>query len=196
MATSCRLSTSSAQFRPGVPFPTPWERPVPPILPSGPHELHWLYPEIHTGLIWDSSMGTGDGNEHSHPDVLEVRGLMARAIRAPLLPAQQQLVHEALEHNPRLASSLLEDSSQLPSLVEHCPAIASALLMKLFQQRSAFLQTSDTCLNLSGQADQLASEMLGILAHSDVSLHGMEVVNKLTSTVDLPGWFSTLLYDL
>jgi len=80
--------------------------------------------------------------------------------------------------------------------VEHCPAIASALLMKLFQQRSAFLQTSDTCLNLSGQADQLASEMLGILAHSDVSLHGMEVVNKLTSTVDLPGWFSTLLYDL
>ena len=187
-----RLSSSSSQFRGNIPFSTPWERPEPGVLHSGLEDLLWLYPEVEKRLIWDSDtagFGIVD-NEQCHPELQTVRDLILRAIRGPLLPAQQQLVLGALDCNPRLATSLLTDStSQLPSLVENCPAIATALLLKLFQQRYAVPQTSATTSIVSEKMEQLANEMLKILAHTDVSLHGMEVVNKLSAAVDLPGDF-------
>ena len=124
----------------------------------------------------------GDNQADCHNAITH---LMLRALKGPLLPAQQQQVLVALEQAPRLAISLLPGgSSQLPSLVEHCPVIASALLQRLFQRRTELPYSSS-----SGQADHLCDNMLLVLAQSDVSLHGMEVVNRLVSTVDLPGDF-------
>lgn len=162
-------------------------------------ELHWLYPDLHSGLIWDCSMGedarrvlvggeAGGGAGDSEPDASSsavVRELVQRAQKGPLLPAQQQQVLVALEAHPRLALSLLPGgSAQLPQLVEHCPAIAAELLIRLLQRRepppaAAAVPASASVL------PPLIDEMLATLARSEISLHGMEVVNRLAS-VDLP----------
>lgn len=49
-------------------------------------ELKWLGPDAHAELVWDSSMGEDPAKAAA---VLE---LVGRAMRGPLLPAQQQQV--------------------------------------------------------------------------------------------------------
>ena len=184
-----------------APFPLPWQRPEPPLLRPQLDELHWLYPDLHSGLIWDCSMGEesrrceAGGGSQAEPDEAScdvVRELVQRAQKGPLLPAQQQQVLAALEAHPRLAYTLLPGgSAQLPQLVEHCPAIASELLMRLLLQRrmqlpaSANLSAASVSAAMPASAPPLIDEMLATLARSEISLHGMEVVNRLAS-VDLP----------
>ena len=136
----------------------------------------------------------GGGSQEEEPDEASsdvVRELVQRAQKGPLLPAQQQQVLAALEAHPRLAYTLLPGgSAQLPQLVEHCPAIASELLMRLLLQRrtqptSAPVASVSVSANMPASAPLLIDEMLATLARSEISLHGMEVVNRLAS-VDLP----------
>lgn len=39
------------------PGSVPWLRPLPTPLALMPGELRWLYPDLHTDLIWDSTLG-------------------------------------------------------------------------------------------------------------------------------------------
>ncbi len=67
-------------------FKPAWERPSPGVLPPFVDELLWLSPDLHTGLVWDSSMGEDVSR------MVAVRELLNKAMRGPLLPAQQQQV--------------------------------------------------------------------------------------------------------
>ena len=49
-------------------------------------ELCWLHPVSHHGLWWD-------GDVSHNADLRDVRELMARALREPLVPAEQQQVN-------------------------------------------------------------------------------------------------------
>ncbi|CAL8463220.1 g2754 [Coccomyxa elongata] len=100
----------------------------------------------------------------------EVRALMAAAVKGPLLPSQQQQVLKELEDHPGAVHSCSLEPSALPSLVEHNPAIAVEVLLRLLKAQAA--------------ADHLA-----VLVGMDLSLHSLEVVNRLTTAAQLPQEF-------
>jgi hypothetical protein len=137
--------------------PSPWLRPAPVPLPPMPGELVWLYPPLpqeggrSSGFLWDAAMGTEAEEEEEEEEeeaeerppslrMSDARALVARALRGPLPPGQQQRVLDAVfrpaarpaDAPPR--SSLLgidprPASRHLPLLVEHAPALAYGLLV-------------------------------------------------------------------
>lgn len=127
-------------------------------------ELAWAAPELHNHLVWDSSVGE-DGSRGD-----AVREILSKALRGPLLPAQQQVVLDELDADPRLVHRLGLAPRHLPLLVEHTPVVAYELLIRLMHSPRVHA-------------------FLAVLAHTEMSLHSMEVVNRLTTAVDLPQEF-------
>lgn len=63
---------------------------------------------------------------------LQVVGdLVSKALTAPLLPSQQQLVLAHLDADPQLVHTLQLQPQQLPALVENTPMLAYQLLLRM-----------------------------------------------------------------
>lgn len=142
----------------------PWIRPRPGLLPLAPFELKWLQPQPEVGLLWNSTLAD-DRNQ-----LKVVQDLINRALSAPLLPVQQQAVLTQLEADPKLVHYIGLSPEQLPALVEHTPMLAYELLLRLLRSKHihAYFQ---------------------VLAEMQLSLHSMEVVNRLTAAAELPTEF-------
>lgn len=93
--------------------------------------------------------------------------LLAKALKGPLMPAQQQQVMSALEADPRLIQRAGIGPKQLLDLVENTPTIAYEVLVKLSQT-------------------QRMDDYFAALAQMELSLHSMEVVKSLAMAVNLP----------
>ena len=96
---------------------------------------------------------------------------MQRAQRAQLSSGERHAVVEALTSAPTVAEALVQHGlgpQQLPSIIEKNPAIAVAFLHVLLSQPLA--------------NPDLTAVMLSPLLHLDLSLHSMEVVNRLASS--------------
>mmetsp|Transcript_19047 Transcript_19047/g.25103 ORF Transcript_19047/g.25103 Transcript_19047/m.25103 type:complete len:524 (-) Transcript_19047:165-1736(-) len=145
-------------------FVPEFPRPAPPLLPVGPGEMIWVNPDYSPRLLWDG--GICLGSERG----AEVRDLVARAFKGPLLPVQQNQVLSELAADPRLVYLCGLTPQKLPDLVENNPMIAIDCLMKLMSSPQI-------------------TEYLSALVNMDMSLHSMEVVNRLTTSVDLPTEF-------
>ncbi|KAG2615261.1 hypothetical protein PVAP13_3NG067500 [Panicum virgatum] len=141
-----------------------WIRPTPPRLPVLDGELQWLNPDNNHELLWDYSMCADTSRGAA------IRDLIARAVKGPLAPAQQEQFIIEMARDPKLVYYCGMTPQKLPDLVEHNPLIAVEVLSKL-------INSPDISGYFAG------------LVHMDMSLHSMEVVNRLTTAVDLPTEF-------
>ena len=137
---------------------------VPPPLFEPDLDLAWIVPMPAPGLMFDDGMGA----ESSGSD--EIRSLMAAALEGPLTPEQASKLRAILDRDNKMLHRSGLVSSNLPRLVECNPQIAIECLMRLVD------------------SPQFA-EFLSALVNMDMSLESMEVVNRLTTTVQLPAEF-------
>jgi hypothetical protein len=139
-------------------------RPCPTVLKPSNSEVVWLNPSEPTDLLWDSTIceDLSRGGE--------IRSLMLKAFKGPLIPAQSDRVISEFNSDPKMVYHCGLTPSRLPELVKNNPMIAIECLLKLMN---------------SSQIENY----LSALVNMDMSLHSMEVVNRLTTAVDLPKEF-------
>ncbi|CAL4994302.1 unnamed protein product [Urochloa decumbens] len=145
-------------------LPPQWIRPPPPRLEILEGELQWLNLDNNHELLWDGSMCADTSRGAA------IRELVEKACKGPLAPAQQEKIVSDLGKDWKLVYHCGMTPKKLPDLVEHNPCIAVEVLSKL-----------------TNSPDM--DEYFDALAHMEMSLHSMEVVNRLTTAVVLPPGF-------
>ncbi|WVZ53311.1 hypothetical protein U9M48_004276 [Paspalum notatum var. saurae] len=145
-------------------LPPQWIRPSPPRLEILEGELQWLNLDNNHELLWDSSMcaETSRGTE--------IRDLVEKACKGPLAPAQLEKICTDLAKDSKLVYHCGMTPQKLPDLVEHNPLIAVEVLSKLINSPDM-------------------DAYFRVLVNMNMSLHSMEVVNRLTTAVVLPPGF-------
>uniref|UniRef100_A0A1J3K1F0 CCR4-NOT transcription complex subunit 11 n=1 Tax=Noccaea caerulescens TaxID=107243 RepID=A0A1J3K1F0_NOCCA len=138
-----------------------WIRPCPPRYPVHQSEFIWIDPDNKHELVWDDKMCADTSRGAT------VRDLLVKALKVTLSPTEQEEIITELTNDSKLVYHCGITPGKLPLLVEHNPQIAVEILAKLNNTREI-------------------EDYHAALVHMDMSLHSMEVVNRLTTAVELP----------
>ncbi|KAJ3417288.1 hypothetical protein HDV05_005744 [Chytridiales sp. JEL 0842] len=143
-------------------FDPPQYIPMPKVLEPRPDEFIWLHP---VSRIYPLEFDPNTPEDIQKRD--EARNLMYLALKKPLTHPQQKLVIDQLEANPKFIHLCELNPSDLPNLIENNPNIAVEALLRLMgtSKVNAFFE---------------------ILKGMTISLHSMEVINRLASFTVLP----------
>lgn len=143
----------------------PFARPVPHLYAATRGELCWLHvPECQHALVWDDAMCEPAERDET------TRALLVHAMQAILSVAEQERAQQALACDPQLVHHIGLTPEKLPGLVEHNPLIAIDVLLQLIPSPQI-------------------TDYFTALVNMDLSVHSMEVVNRLTTAVELPPEF-------
>mmetsp|Transcript_20093 Transcript_20093/g.33847 ORF Transcript_20093/g.33847 Transcript_20093/m.33847 type:complete len:523 (+) Transcript_20093:119-1687(+) len=151
-----------------------------PLLPLRRDELQWVHVDDAACILWDAPTGSFSGSSASSEKVSPGKprgteaktsgpGLLASAFGGPLNPSQQQEVIVEIREDKTFVQRSSLTPGNLPELVENNPMIAIECLLQV----------------MSWESDA-STAFLTALVNMDMSLHSMEVVNRLTTAVTLP----------
>lgn len=137
---------------------------VPPLHECSMDEFAWLSPlEQNSFFAWDSSMLISNSISS------EIRSLMSKAYQRAISPSEQQQILDILHANPDLISRLHFSPSKFLLLVENNPTFSTAFFQLL----------------PSNQLDDYFQSLINM----NLSLHSIEVVNRLSTLMELPQEF-------
>jgi len=131
------------------------------------NEMIWQDPVDYGYISYEYDASMLDNDEIGS----EAKKLTCRACKIILTLAEQQRLLSELERDPSVVTNLGLTPAKLPDLVEFNPMIAIEILLKLMQGSSQI------------------TEYFSVLVNMEMSLHSMEVVNRLTTAVELPTEF-------
>lgn len=121
----------------------------------------------------DMKDDSGQSPQDERLGLPDAKSLMQKALVNSLNLAQTPTIIEALRKGTWTANDLGLTPSMLPALVENNPLVAIEALLSLMH------------------TDQI-SDYLCVLVKMEMSVHSMEVVNRLTTAVELPDEFMRL----
>ncbi|KAH3743588.1 CCR4-NOT transcription complex subunit 11 [Pelomyxa schiedti] len=138
-------------------------RPPPNLFPVTHDELTWLDIEPPVELFANRFMSTPRFNQ-------EAVELVTTAFKSTLTQQQLELVMSEFDRDEKFVYHCNVTPKQLPMLVDNNPLIAIEVLLKLMSSSQI-------------------TDYFSVLVNMDMSLHSMEVVNRLTTAVELPKEF-------
>ena len=113
----------------------------------------------------------------------QARELLVTAVQSPLPPpSQQELVSQLKAALDATEIFSCVSSSQLPGLVENNPLVALETLQRLLTPAGDSAQSTEA-------AQDAAAPYLAAMTTMDLSLHSIDVVNRLSTAVPLPSSF-------
>jgi len=148
----------------------PLTRPLPPPLPPmGKYDAAFeadetMLPDLHAEMIWLTPHSNLRlmllPEEPDNAALLEETKMLLQtaALERALAPAEQRRVLDYFHDNP-----VRVESGDIPALIEHNPMVAYPVILRVME----------------GQMDPLADDYLASMIGMDLSLHTMEVVNRL-----------------
>jgi len=142
-------------------------RTAPSLIEPDDSEIYWISKDMGASLLWDSNIYIEKEDSSS---IGHIRDFMNAALAGPLIPQQQQFLINNFRNDPRFIHQCSLTPQRLPELVENNPLVAIEFLLKL-------MGTPES------------KEYLSALVNMDMSLHSMEVVNRLTTGTypNIPG---------
>ncbi|XP_020717455.1 CCR4-NOT transcription complex subunit 11 isoform X2 [Ceratitis capitata] len=124
-------------------------------------------------LIWFTNVGKcNEVIYYDNSNCIDAysKHLLTLAFSQPLAPQEQKTLLEEVSKHKNIVYHIGLTPSKLPQLVENNPLISIEILLRL-------MKTVEI------------TEYFNVLVQMDITLHSMEVVNRLTTSVDLPTEF-------
>ena len=135
-------------------------------------------------FVWDQEFEVATDEEPKN----ESKDLLTKAFSCSLTLPQQQQVSTKLQSDPNIAFNFGLTPEKFPELVENNPLIANEVLLIYMKSSTLTTETkSDTSdVELPSVSSSTIKEYLSVLVNMEMSVHSMEVINRLSNNIELP----------